>query len=302
MHIPASRCPYILWNRRSCIRVVRRTGDFDGTPAANPYSPVLRLLVIPFLVYLAWLLETFLLAGNPHLFRNPDPAGFALYATAACILTGILFPLILIRKAFVTGAVNMFQIGFRPLRRTLLACSVTFGIILIATGAFSPFGADRAAFAGAFLLLLPGSAAAVMVCWVLLGTHIQAAVRAGGVLLSISTGVIITGILFAASALAADPSLRDSGPFFWPLFTGLVAALFFFAVRDIYATILVVDAAGVFASPGTFSVQSLHGIAPVVGAISLAVIAVLVSVHIWLSWHYATICVPAGLMNDRRGK
>ena len=127
---------------------------------------------------------------------------------------------------------------------------------------FNPFGTDRLAFANAFLLLLPTAAATVMVCWVLAGTHVQAFVRSGGAVLSISTGVVITSILFASATLAASPSVRQEGILFWPVCTGIGAALFFFAVRDVWATVIVVTGSGVFTGAGSFDPVYLHGIYP----------------------------------------
>ncbi|MDD1681164.1 MAG: hypothetical protein LUQ35_06110 [Methanoregula sp.] len=272
-------------------------------PSSNPYSPAIRLLLIPFLVFLAWLLEVFLLAGNTRLLEHPEPISFGIYTVIACILTGMIVPVICIRKAFVSGAVNMFQIGFRTIRRTLLACSVTsaigFGMVIL----FNPFGTDRLAFASAFLLLLPTATAIVMVCWVLAGTHVQAYVRSGGAVLSITTGVVITSILFASATLAASPSVRQEGILFWPVCTGIGAALFFFAVRDVWATIIVVTGSGVFIGAGTFDPVSLHGITPGIYASSLLAVAVLLALHIWLSRNYATIIVPAETLSavERNG-
>jgi hypothetical protein len=264
---------------------------YSGT-APNPYSPALRLLVIPLLVFSAWLLEVFLLAGNNHLLQNPEPAAIALYTIAGCILTGLIIPVICIRKAFVNGSVNMFQIGFRTARRTLLACSFTgaagFGIIIF----LNPFGTDRIAFANAFLLLIPTAIATVMVCWVLAGTHVQAYVRTGGAVLSITTGVVITGILYTSAVLAVSPVVRQDGALFWPVCIGLGAALFFFAVRDIYATVIVVTGAGVFLHAGTISPAYLHGTHPAIYGSSLLAVAVLLALHGYLSRNYATIPVP----------
>jgi hypothetical protein len=261
--------------------------------APNPFSPAIRLLLIPFLVYLAWLLEIFLLAGNNHLLEHPEPAGIALYTVIGCILTGMVIPIICIRKAFITGAVNMFQIGFRTIRRTILACSATgaigFGMMLL----FNPFGTDRIAFANALILLLPTAIASVMVCWVLVGTHVQAFVRGGGAVLSITVGVVITSLLFMSATLAENPSIRQEGALFWPIGIGIGAALFFFAVRDVYATVIMVAGSIVFARAGTFDPGSLQGTHPGIYASSLLAVVVLLALHIYLSRNYATVLVPA---------
>lgn len=256
------------------------------------WSIPLRLLVIPFLVYLAWLLELFLFSGIMQLFGKPDLSAILPYTLVVCIITGMILPLILIRKAFVSGAVNMFQIGFRTLRRTLLACSGTgvlfFGIILF----FNPFGADRMAFARAFLLVLPTAVATVMVCWVLVGTHIQAFVRGGGAAVSISAGIVVTAILFLAAMLAAGLPSPPGETLFWPVISGILAALFFFAVRDIYATVILVACSDVLLGAGTVDPGILQVNLPGIYESALLAIAVLVTIHLWLFRNYATILVP----------
>ena len=249
--------------------------------------------MIPLAVYSAWVLELFLLAGSEHIFLRFDPSGIFLYTLIAGIITGMIAPLVCIRIALLSGAVNMFQIGFRTFRRTLLACSVTCTIGIGMVVLFNPFGADRLAFANAFLLLLPTAASSVMVCWVLCGTHLQAFVRSGGALLSITTGVVITSLLFATAALAISPSVREEGTTFWPIFIGLGAAFFFFAVRDVYATAIMVTGSGVFFGAGTLDYGYLHGIHPQIYVSSLLAVVVLIALHFYLSRNYATIVVPA---------
>jgi len=279
--------------------VVKRLKNDLLPRAPDAYSPVLRLLVIPLLVYLAWLIETFLLAGKNGLLQHPEPAGFAIYTLAGCIVTGMVFPIVCIRKAFATGAVNMFQTGFRSLNRTLVTGSVTGAFVMAAILLFNPFGADRMQFARAFLLLLPGATAAAMVCWVLAGTHIQASVRKGGTVLSITSGVVVTGVLFALSVLAANPSLRMEGPLSRPLAAGFFIALFFFAIRDIYATVMVTAAAEVFTVGASLDPAVLQGMPAGIYPSSILVVIALAGIHWWLSRNYATILVrsdpgPAG--------
>lgn len=258
----------------------------------NRWSVHLRLLAMPLLVYLGWLLEIVILAGYNRLFGQPDPSGIVPYTSVVCVLTGMIIPLIFIRKTFVSGAVNMFQIGFRTVRRTVLACcfagAIFFGIILF----FNPFGADRTAFANAFLLVLPTAAATVMVCWVLAGTHVQAFFRTGGAAISISTGVVITSLLYAASVLAAGLSYRQYDTLFWPVIVGIVAALFFFAVRDVYATVILVACSDVLLGSGVFDPGILQRVPPGIYESALLAVMVMVAIHIWLFRNYATIIVP----------
>jgi hypothetical protein len=255
-------------------------------------AAVIRLLLIPLLVYCAWCVETFLLSGYNHLVTHPDPKGLIIYTVIGCIITGMIIPVICIRRAFVTGAVNMFQIGFRSARRTVVACSLTSIPGYIAISVANPFGADKPAFLYAFLLLLPTAIAAVMICWVLIGTHVQAFVRGGGAPLSIAVGIVVTSLLFGITSLARGTAGPGQDALFWPVCTGLVAALFFFAVRDMYATAIVVAEGLVFLSAGSINPLWLHNSQPIILESALSAGTVLIGIHWYLSRNYATILIP----------
>jgi hypothetical protein len=252
----------------------------------------IRLLVIPFAVYSAWMLETFLLEGSTHLFVRFDPAGLFLYTIIACIITGMILPLLCIRKAFVTGAVNMFQIGFRSFRRTILAgvltCIIGYGGVII----FSPFGADRLMFANAFLLLLPGATASVMICFVLIGTHIQALVRSGGALRSLSLGILVTAILFGITIFAYFPAVMVKDTVFVVVGVGIMAGLFFFAVRDVYATTIVVGGCSVFIYADGINPRYLDNAVPAVWLSAGLAACSLIIIHLYLARNFTTIRIP----------
>ena len=59
----------------------------------------------------------FLFGGVVHLFLAPNGPALILYTLVACILMGLVLPIVLIRRAFISGAITMFQFGFRSLIR-----------------------------------------------------------------------------------------------------------------------------------------------------------------------------------------
>jgi hypothetical protein len=264
------------------------------TGLQNPVlrKATIRLLVIPIAVYTAWMLETFLLEGSMNLFMRFDPSGIFLYTIIACIITGMLLPLLCIRKAFITGAVNMFQIGFRSTRRTFLAgiltCIIGYGAVVI----FSPFGTDRFMFANAFLLLLPGAIASVMICFVLIGTHIQAFVRSGGALLSLSLGILVTAMLFGITIFAYFPALLVKETVFVVVGVGIIAGLFFFAIRDVYAMTIVVGGCSVFIYADRINPQYLHNAVPGVWISAGLAACSLIGIHLYLYKNFTTIRIP----------
>lgn len=256
------------------------------------HQATIRLLVIPITVYTAWFLEIFLLEGSMHLFERFDPPLLFLYTLITCILTGIIVPLLCVRTGFISGAVNLFQIGFRSLRRTIKACILT-GIICYAAAIFlNPFGADRFAFANAFLLLLPGAIASVMICWVLVGTHVQAFVRSGGVVVSVSSGIMVTAALFGVTTFAYFPADFGQDALFLSAVVGVIAAIFFFAVRDVYSTILVVGVCSVFTMADHISPLYLDDTVVYVWISAILTVSTLIGVHLYLSRNYVTLEIP----------
>jgi hypothetical protein len=265
----------------------------NGQESPALRSATLRLLVIPVALYSAWVLELFLLGGRVNIFGRSDPWGLFLYTLIACIITGIGAPLFCIRRAFLSGAVNMFQIGFRSLRRTVLTTLLTgvgiCGIMIL----FNPFGTDRIAFLNAFVLLLPTAITSVMMCWVLLGTHVQAFVRRGGALVSLTSGIAVTTVLYSISTFAYLPPLVRQDLFLSFIYTGFVTAFFFFAVRDVYSASLVAGAGSVFSMSGYIDPSYLQNNVQYIWISSGLVIFTVILTHWYLSRNFVTIKVPA---------
>jgi hypothetical protein len=214
------------------------------------------------------------------------------YTVVACIITGMVIPVYCIRESFFSGAVNMFQIGFMPVRRTLFASVLTAFSGYLAMLLFSPFGTDQAVFACTFLLLLPTAIASVMVCWVLLGTHVQAFVRGGGTVVSIAAGSLVTGWLFCISSFAHTPPVHPQPALVGFLVLGLAAAVFFFAVRDVYAASIFVTFGLVFVMADRITVAGTQAALPAVYGSALLAVITLTGIHLYFVRHFRTVKVP----------
>ncbi len=264
------------------------TADLPNlTPLGASSQAALRLLIIPLLIYSAWCIEIFLLEGSPALFRTPDPVPLVIYTVVGCILIGIIAPVLLIRRSFVSGAVNMFQIGFRTFRRTAALCTITVIISFLAVLLGTPAGPARAAVSDTILLYLPTATAAVMICWVLIGTHLQALVRNGGVVVSIPTGVVVTAILFGIASHAHTPAPGFENPLVPSMVLGIMAALFFFAARDVYATIIFTTTGMALLFPRMVDPALMPGIV----LCAVLTLLFLIAVHGYFSHNYATVIV-----------
>ena len=255
------------------------------------FNVVMRFLVIPVLVYVIWVLEIFLFGGVVHLFLAPSGPALILYTLVACILMGLVLPIVLIRRAFISGAITMFQFGFRSLIRTVFTIALTCVVLY---GCCSPVqlpGLDQRAFVQSFLLLLPTGVSAVMICWVVVGTHVQALVRHGGAVISIPVGIVVTGILFCIAMLVMVPVQRSPDLLTMYLGAGMLMAVFFFAVRDIYATSIAVTGCMAFLFSNSIPPAGISPILPWVCAAAIAT-AGTVGIHRYLSLHFVTIEFP----------
>jgi hypothetical protein len=256
-------------------------------------SSVTRLLLIPLLIYGVWTLETYLLEGSIGLFLIFQPLSLILYTVFANIIVGIAIPVICLRSAFLSGGVNMFQIGFCSPLRTVPTTALTalLGYLYLIT--FTPFGTHRVALFNLLALVIPVAVAEVMICWVLIGTHIQAFVRKDGTGVSIIFSVAITSILFWLSFAAHSQPLNPPGALSHLLILGVAAALFFFVVRDVYAST-------VFVACGTMPVMfqqadpafSTGYLSPLFVSAALS-LACLIGCHVYLFRNFRTIRIPS---------
>lgn len=253
-----------------------------------------RLILLPLILSGAWILEIFLFQGWPQVFLHPEPFGLLFYTLMTCVFIGILVPVILMRQAFLRGDANMHQLGFRSLRRTLLMAGLTVLIVWMAVVLQNPAGTDRAAFLSLYLLLLPTGIASAIVCCVLAGTHVQAFVRERGALVAILAGTAVSALLFALSLSAHFPDNLTPVLFLRFLPAGALSALFFFAVRDVWAVSVAVTGFLVWLTAGWLDPAQVFHQYPAVIAAALISAGTLAALQWYLSRHYVTIAMPQG--------
>jgi len=269
-------------------------GESEQSSVDLSRPSTVTLVLIPLLIVCIWIIENYLLTGGALVSGKTSLLGLFLYTLLSCVLVGIIVPLIRIRAAFRAGAVNMFQIGFRTLRRTVAAVSLTALAVYTLVLFLRIYGTGPDRDTGFFLagLLLPTAIAAVMICWGLLGTHIQAYVRSGGILVSVISGVVVTALVFALSMtlLLASGRIAEAFPGYFA--AGIAAALFFFAVRDIYATVFAVTGALVVLAGSAPGFSYPYPLVPAAAVCAFLTLAVLVAAHGHFSRHYTTVKLP----------
>ncbi len=269
-----------------------------GLVLNTKFSPV-SLLLIPFMIYTIWVLDTFLLEGSAGVLTRYHPWFFILYTIIANIFMGIIVPVVSLKSAFLSGAVNMFQIGFNTLRRTLLAvlCTALSGSLILVT--LTPYGTRTMALVGMTALVFPSAIASVMVCWVIVGTHLQAYVRSYGTIVSITAGVLVTGILFGLSFAAHSPPINQPQMLMIATAAGIASALFFFSIRDVWATAVFVAFTLVLVLQGQVDPVYTDPVSPVAASAAALSVLALAGCRLYLSRRFITIRLPAGFGKER---
>lgn len=217
---------------------------------------------------------------------------YFMYVLVAGILIGTCAPVILLKSGFLSGAVNMYQVGFRSLRRTLVTAGIFACAGYLVLVAAAPHESSPSTLIGTVLFLLPVAISSVMICWVLVGTHLQAYVRSYGAPVAILAGVAITGILFSISFAAHSPPFSD--PRYLPVTFGIGAAIavVFFAVRDIWSAIIFTSFSLAWFVQGRIDPAYVTPVSPlVILSAVLAILALLVSER-YLMKRFITIRLP----------
>lgn len=244
-----------------------------------------RVLGLSVLLYLVWCLATYLFEGRINLLQQPTPAGRAVYVIIANILIGIFGVAWLMRSSLAHGFTNLDQMGFRSLRRTLVA------IVLALVGGFALFivqgppSLEPLVVWNGFAQVLPGSVAEILVCWVAVGALTEAATKGRGRVVSIVLAIIAADVLFGLYHFAHSAPFNQWAIVLFLMVVGLLTSLVYFLTRDVYATILVHNFMGMRGVMANIDLAIMRQpLIPLYLLVVLSVVA-LVAVHLWLRRH-----------------
>lgn len=241
-----------------------------------------RVLGLSFLLYLLWCLATWFFEGRISLLQQPTPLGRAVYVIIANILIGIFATAWLMRSSLAQGFTSLDEIGFRSLRRTLVA------VVLALIGGFALFvllgppSLEPLVVWNGFAQTLPVTIAELLVCWVAIGANTEAATRSRGRIVSIVLAIIAADVAFGVYHFAHSAPFNQWGMVLFLMVIGLFTSLVYFLTRDVYAAIIVHNFLGMKGVMGSIDLAILRQpLIPLYSLVALSVVA-LVAVHIWL--------------------
>lgn len=190
-------------------------------------------------VYCIWVVATYFMEGRILTLLRPEAAVDRLaYTIVANMLIGILAAGVVLRTSLISGIAPPEQLGFRSIRRTLLAVGIAgaFGSLFIALrGLPSP---DPIVILNAYAQVLTVSVAEIMVCWAVIGVTFENLAGSRGRIASIITGIIAANVLFGIYHFGHSPPFNQVNMVLFLTLIATMTSLLYFLGRDIYAAIV----------------------------------------------------------------
>ena len=192
-------------------------------------------------VYVLWVVATFVFEGRIQTLLRPDATLDRLvYAVVANLLVGTLLAMWVVRRIVAAGVVTPDRIGFRPLVRTVVTVVAVGAVGLALYVVQNPPTTDPVVVANVFAQVVPTSIAEVVVCWVLVGATVEAALRARGTtrFVAIGAAVVTASVLFGVYHVGHSPPFNTVPQIVLLTVVGVVTSLVYFGTRDVYATVV----------------------------------------------------------------
>ncbi|WP_435346248.1 hypothetical protein [Haloarchaeobius sp. HRN-SO-5] len=200
-----------------------------------------RAVVLAAGTYLLWTAVTYLLEGRIRTLLRPEAATDRLvYAVVANVLVGTVLALWVVRQFVASGLVTRDRLGFGPPVRTavtvLVAGVVGLGSFLLQ----DPPSTDPVVVGNAFAQVLSVSIAELVVCWVVLGGTLEAALRHRGLSgpLATALALVTASVAFGLYHVAHSPPFDQPATMALLTVVGVGTGLFFFVGRSTYGALV----------------------------------------------------------------
>ena len=190
-------------------------------------------------VYVLWTTATYLLEGRPRTFLQPEAVGLRLaYVVAANLIVGIGVSILFVRRLHLSGGLTLSELGFR--RGPKVATSILFALVLGFGGYVvqDPPSLNVVVILNGFAQVLAVSIAEVLVCWIVVGRSIEAALRARGKVARWAGPLLVSAVLFGVYHYAHSPPFNTLEMVVFLSAVGLVTGAFFLVSRDVYGTVV----------------------------------------------------------------
>jgi CAAX prenyl protease-like protein len=197
-------------------------------------------------LFFTWAVATWFLEGRIHTFLRPGAMIDRLvYVVVANLLIGTVGAFLVLRFAISSGGANRADTGVGPRSPSILW--IIIGILLGLVFFFvqgAPTGSPIVII-NAYAQVFAVSVAEVMVCWALVGGVLKDAFGGSRWVATVGAAVLAS-VLFGIYHFGHSPPFNSVGTVVFLAAIGLVTSAFFFASRDVYATIAFHNFLGVY--------------------------------------------------------
>jgi hypothetical protein len=222
---------------RSSSRPVTQGVIAAGAAGSSTFSALGTGLVAG-AVYLTWAAATYLLEGARGTLLRPEAQADRLtYALAANVIAGTVLPLWALRVLGDQNGSRRRRACFCTAQCTAISVAAAGVLGLFMLVPLSPVAGAGAAYLNVFAQVVPTSIAEVVVCWVLVGSAIDAA---GGRRRAVAAATkwVVGAALFALYHFAHSPPYATWTMVVFLTGVGLVTGAFFLITGDVYGTTL----------------------------------------------------------------
>ncbi|WP_163272560.1 CPBP family glutamic-type intramembrane protease [Chelativorans alearense] len=199
-----------------------------------------------FALYIVWTAATWFLEGRIHTLLRPEAVVDRLvYVVVANLAIGVVGALLVLRFVISSGGANREHTGFgrRSPSISWIVAGMALGLALyFVQGAPSM---NPIVILNAYAQVLAVSAAEVIVCWALVGGVLKGAFGSSR-WVSAAGAAVVASLLFGLYHFAHSPPFDTIGMVVLLTVVGLLTSAFFFASRDVYATIIFHNFLGVY--------------------------------------------------------
>jgi hypothetical protein len=238
-----------------------------------------KFIIIAVIIYLIWILATYLLEGRINLLQTPNPFARLIYAVIANMIIGTVIAIWLLKPPILQRFVSPKQLGFQSSAKRVIIAVVVAGLV-----GFALFIIQKPASLNAIVILnvfsqtLPGSIAEVVICWAVVGTAFESTFFRckSKKLTSIILAATVSTILFGIYHFAHSPPFNQPSMVVFLMYPGLLTSIVYFVGRDVYAAIAFHNFQALFGVMNNINIQSLLHPIYLVIMMAIASIAILV--------------------------
>ncbi|MDX1744711.1 MAG: hypothetical protein R3324_02140 [Halobacteriales archaeon] len=192
-------------------------------------------------LYVAWTALTWLLEGRILTFLRPEATMDRLiYTGVTNLVVGTLLALWVVGRVLTESPVRPPRLGLQSASRTVMGVTVAGLLGLVMYVAQGPPTSNPVVVMNAFAQVLPVSIAEVVVCWMLVGSSVEAWLRDRGTrsMVAILASIFTSSVLFGLYHLAHSPPFNSPRMIALLTVVGVGTGAFYFGARTFYGALV----------------------------------------------------------------